>query len=729
MSFWKAHAARLAALATSLSLVPAAHAQVEAVLEEITVTAQKRSENVQDVPSAISVLPRGQLERLSLQQLSDYVGYVPGFTMIDAGYPGRAQLTLRGVSTGASDNSTVGIHIDEAPVGSSTSAARGGGLSVDLLPYDLEGIEVLRGPQGTLYGASSMGGLLKYVTRKPDLRQAGFQTGVELSTTRGSDDLGWIARAGGSVPLIEDRLAVRASIYRKELAGIMDNIATGLDDEDGGTQKGARVAVLWRATDALTIELSALAQDTRGEGGGRTVIVDRDSGQPRFGEFGSSALLPQYSDYELRFYSGAASVDLGWSSLGIFSSYSTIDVDAAADASLVFGPFFGPGMLADLRSLHQVDKFTQEIRLTSPDGGMVQWMLGGFYTEEETLAAQFGSVRLPDGSLVPSASPLIHAVRPAYYRDLSVFGNLTYHFTDRFDLTAGLRYSSNEQRFTTEAGGFLVNAPSGIPPTVINTDLGSSSEDVLTYMISPRYRPTEDVMLYARVASGYRPGGPNPALDGLEPSFDADRLVNYELGAKADLFGRRASVDLALFYIDWTDIQLQLSTPTNIIYRANGGNAVSRGFELSATVMPFDGLRIGGNLAYTDARVQQDVPALQARDGDRVPSVPRWTASLTSSYSFHVPLGLSAELGLGFRYVGSTEYPFESNPTSYKLDAYSLIDAYAAVAVRGFNVRLFARNLLDERAYSSVLGGGGPEAVQLTLVQPRTIGVSIDVTL
>lgn len=728
MSFGNTRAAALAGLVSSLSFAPFALAQVESTLEEVVVTAQKRSENVQDVPSAISVLPQEQLERLSLQQLSDYVGYVPGFTMIDAGYPGRAQLTLRGVSTGASDNSTVGIHIDESPVGSSTSAARGGGLSVDLLPYDVERIEVLRGPQGTLYGASSMGGLLKYVTRKPDLRQASLQTGLELTTTRGSDDLGWIARAGGTVPLIDDTLAVRASIYRKQLAGIMDNAASGRKDEDEGRQEGARMAALWKATDALIVEFSALAQDTMGEGGGRTVIVNRASGQPRFGEFVTSTVLPQYSDYKLRFYSGAASLDLDWAALDIFSSYSKIDVEVAADASLVFGPFFGPGMLTDLRSLHEVDKLTQEIRLTSPDQGAFQWMLGAFYTDEDTRAAQFGSVRTPDGSLLPPANPLIRAVRPASYRDLSAFGNVTYQFTDRFDVTAGLRYSSNEQHFTTDGGGFLVNAAAGLPPTVITRDTGRSSEDVVTYMVSPRFRPTDDTMLYARVASGYRPGGPNPALAGLEPSFDADRLVNYEVGAKADFLQRRASVDLALFYIDWTDIQLQLNTPTNIVYRANGGNAISKGVELSSTFIPVPGLRIGGNLAYTDARLQEDVPALQAREGDRVPSVPRWTASLTSSYSFPLAALANGEIGFGYRYAGETEYPFESNPTSYALDAYSLVDAYAAAAFERFKVRLFARNLLDERAYSSVLGGGGPGAVQLTLVQPRTIGVSVDLT-
>lgn len=726
MSYRNYRAAQLAALVTSLSLAAAAQAQIEATLEEVIVTAQKRSENVQDVPSAISVLPQEQLNRLSLQQLSDYVGYVPGFTLIDAGYPGRTQLTLRGISTGASDNATVGIHIDDAPVGSSSSAARGGGLAVDLLPYDVERIEVLRGPQGTLYGASSMGGLLKYVTRKPDLQSAHLQTGAEITTTHGSDDIGWLARAAGSVPLITDKLAMRASIYRKDLAGIIDNAATERDDEDNGTQEGARVAFLWQATDALTIELSALAQDTAGEGGGRTVIVNRDTRQPRFGDLTSSAVLPQHSDFELRFYNGTANLDLGWSSLEIISSYSTTDVDTAADASLVFGPFFGPGVLTDLHNLNHVEKFTQEIRLSSASQGAFEWMLGGFYTDEDTRAAQFGSVMTANGMPLAPVNPLIYAVRPASYRDLSAFANLTYRFTDRFDVTGGLRYSSNEQHFTTDAGGFLVNAPFGIPPGVIATDVGRSSEDVLTYMVSPRFRPTQDTMLYARVASGYRPGGPNPALEGVPPSFDPDRLVNYELGAKADFFQRRASVDLAVFYIDWEDIQLQLNTATNLVFRANGGNAVSKGVELSSTVIPFEGLRIGGNLAYTDARVQEDVPALQARDGDRVPTVPQWTGSLTSSYSFALAADASAELGLGYRYVGSTEYPFASNPTSYALDAYSLVDAYASASFRRFDLRLFVKNLLDERAYTSVLGGGGPGAVQLTVVQPRTIGFSID---
>jgi len=694
-------------------------------LEEVVVTAQKRSENVQDVPSAISVLSQEQLGRFSLQQLNDYVGYVPGFSMIDSGYPGRAQLTLRGVSTGPSDNSTVGIHIDDAPVGSSSSAARGGGLALDLLPYDVERIEVLRGPQGTLYGASTMGGLLKYVTRKPDLNEATLQTGGEITATEGSDELGWIARAAGNLPLIDGALAMRASAFRKNFVGVIDNVA-GRDDEDGGSQEGGRVALLWQPTDALTIELSALVQNTRGKGGGRTVIVDRGTRRPLFGDLTSSAVLDQHSDYDLRFYSGAATYDLGWATLAAISSFSETDVDAATDASLVFGPFFGPGSMADLRTLQRVKKFTQEIRLTSPREGRLEWMIGGFYTDEDTRAAQSGGAFGATGTPLPGVNPLIYAERPASYRDRSIFGNLTWHFTEAFDVTGGLRYSGNKQDFTTYAGGFLVNAPLGLSAEQISLDRGRSSEDVVTYMISPRFRPTQATMLYARVASGYRPGGPNPALAGIPPSFEPDRLVNYEIGAKAEFFDRRASVDLAFFYIDWTDIQLQLSTATNLVFRANGGSAVSKGFELSSSFIPLDGLRLSANVAYTNARVKEDVPALQARDGDRVPTVPRWTASATSSYSFALGGEVGGEVGLGYRYVDATEYPFESNPTSYELDAYSLVDAYASVAWHGFNVRLFARNLMDQRAYSSVLGGGGPGAVQLTVVQPRTIGFSID---
>jgi outer membrane receptor protein involved in Fe transport len=255
-------------------------------------------------------------------------------------------------------------------------------------------------------------------------------------------------------------------------------------------------------------------------------------------------------------------------------------------------------------------------------------------------------------------------------------------------------------------------------------------------MVSPRFHITDDVMAYARVATGYRPGGPNVGVAGVPPQVDADTLVNYEIGLKSELLDRRAMLDVAVFYIDWSDIQITVVDPaTNISYNANAGSARSRGVELTSTYSPVNGLTFGLNASYTDAILTSDLPAnappLGWRDGDRLPYAPRWNASATVDYAVPLTGTWSAQFDAGYRYIGDRYSDPPGYPLAVRMGDYRVFDASAAVSDERWTVRLYARNLTDERAYlsSSIATeplSGALDHIEATILQPRTIGLSVD---
>jgi outer membrane receptor protein involved in Fe transport len=350
----------------------------------------------------------------------------------------------------------------------------------------------------------------------------------------------------------------------------------------------------------------------------------------------------------------------------------------------------------------------------------VEWLVGAFNTREDARLEQRGTAFAPDTRTpIPGLNPLLDAALPSHYDEVAVFGDLTYKFTHAFDVTVGMRWSSNDQSFEQRLSGLLVG-----PPSVAG---GKSSDEVTTYMLSARYHLSDDAMAYARVASGYRPGGPNLGLPGVPTTFDADTLVNYELGLKSQLLERRAFLDVAVFRIDWDDIQISDATPSAITFNRNAGEAVSEGFELSGGLLPVEGLRLGMTAAYTDATVSQDIPPLFARKGDHVPSVPQWSGSFTIDYERPLWGELSGKIGGGYRYVGERNSKFpgsdvasSTNP-NVVLPAYHAIDASVGVMNRHLTVAMYARNLTNEEAY---LSGG---TLNVTLLQPRTVGLSVDV--
>jgi len=700
--------------------------------DEIVVTALKKVENIQDVPASISVIGGQRLERSGATQLADYAAYVPGLVVDSGGTPGQARITLRGLPP-ITSTSMVGSYIDDSPLGSSAGWVSAPSFALDMLPYDIDRIEVLRGPQGTLYGANTMGGLIKYVTKAPDLNRLSGRAGVEASTIEGAGDLGWGVKGSVNLPIVAGKLAARVSVYNQMTPGFIDNGLTGEKDENDVRQTGGRVAILWQPSDALSIRLSALVQDIDAKGSA-TVAVPPGTRTPIFGDLTHSHVLDQPFKSKLRYYTATLNWDLGWADFVSASSYSTTKIRRTSDSTAYNAGLFPvvsaalpeytngaviPAGLDRYELSTDVKKFTQEVRLSSPSGNRLEWLIGAFYTDEDALMVQQDFALDANQVKIPgSFNTFAFADIPTEYREMAVFANLTYKFSDAFDISLGGRYATNKQDFLLTAGG-----PLYVFFGINGTTISKSKENVFTYSVAPRWHINDDTMVYARVASGYRPGGPNSPLPGIPPQVNSDRIVNYELGLKSEFLDRRAMVDVALFRVDWTDIQA-FGFASGVSYLANGGKARSQGVELNTSFAPSRAVRIGFNTAYTDAELIDPIPSLGGLPGDQLSYTPKWSGAITLDTQFSVGGDWTGEAGGGIRYVGDRKTGFPAGSDYFELADYVAVDLHAGISNDRWGARLFVRNLTDKRAYLDP--ASYPGQVNWTVLQPRTIGLSLE---
>ncbi|MEN1925955.1 TonB-dependent receptor [Luteimonas qiangzhengi] len=766
-----------AALAGTLALLAGAAAQAQdtsapgedvSTLETVVVTANKRVENVREVGAAISVVSEEMLDNLGAGSLSDYADFVPGLQVQDGGTPGLTRISMRGVAA-LSAGATVATYVDEVPVGSSGLYQAATALMLDLLPYDLSRVEVLRGPQGTLYGAGSIGGLLKYVTRDPDLYASEFRVGFGMSSVQ-DGDIGWNGRFGASLPLVEDTLGLRVSYARRENPGFTDNVHTEgfgnevlsrTEDVNGGVQTSARAALLYEGQ-GFTMDLSALRQtiDTDDRSG---VALDIETGQPLFGDKVDRAWYPQSFRKDVDVFAATLEWDLGWGDFVSATGYSTTWTDYMLDSTVEFGEI--PLML-DLPQGSSygnyrldLDKLTQEFRLISRSGGPFEWMVGAFYTKEEADQEQLFFLNSFDGSPLPAPydamfGDMAAAALPTWYRETAVFANASWRFSDRFKLDAGARYAQNDQEYNQ----VVTIDPLGLLGGV-GTVSGESDESVFTWSLSPQYELADDVLLYARAASGYQPGGPNVAIPGMPSQVSSSMVDSYEVGLKSEFANRRVLLDLAVFNIDWEDIQVgtQINGVSGMV---NGGEATSQGVELTAAFRATDSLRLGLNAAYTRADLNDDFEAVvvDAGDilveivnglgGDRMPYTPKLSWSATADYVFDLRGDWHGTVGAAFRKVGdrisgtgSRERILLAADPSVVLDetvtgpndlgGYKALDLYASVGNSNWTIRTYFNNVTDELGWSSVTTQSGAlTGVDVQRrgipIQPRTLGVELD---
>ena len=694
----------------------------ESTLQEVLVTATKRSERLVDTPQSITVLSADELKKLGATQMRDYADTIPGLSLNTAG-AGYNQIVMRGVTTGVDPSPTVAVYVDEVPYGASTGFARGGQLAYDAALFDISQIEALRGPQGTLYGASTMGGLLKYVTQEPNASSSGGSARAGVSSTeRGGINY----NAGGSynLPLADDKAALRMSGFYTHDDGYIDNVALGRKDVDSADIYGGRADLLFRPVDGLSIRVNGFAQNISRDG---YPLADyTQAGAPVDNTLDQRRLFDEGFDQHFRLGSATVAYDFGPATLTSISSYQTSDVAILEDY---------PVLLASLRPLGysavalqidtDTDKFTQEIRLASSGQQRLEWLIGGFYTRESS--TDLSQLQLRDTAGQPAPNNVVRLFTPSRYKEYAAFGDLTFHFTDKFDLTGGIRYAKNEQRWQQDGSGLLgISAPQA-----------ESDEGVTTYLANARYHFTPDSTGYLRYATGYRPGGPNPGLrdpvTGVTSTtpFDSDRLKSYEAGYKVQSADRRFDADVAVYYIDWNNIQAVVNrSGFGVIVNAPGG-ATIQGAELKLGGRPIDALTLTLSSVYQDASLDEATPILLARKGERLPGVPRFSGNFSADYSLSGS-SLQPTVGFSVRYVGDRWTTFGVPPSTprpqFHLSSYTVADLRSGMTLGDTVLQLSVRNVFDKRAQLttptiSVFPRTGP--IGITTLQPRTYGVDV----
>ncbi|MBS0417024.1 MAG: TonB-dependent receptor [Proteobacteria bacterium] len=707
-------------------------------LEEVVVTATKRSERAIDIPESISAIGGDYLQKLHVTGLADLASQVPGMLITSGGSPGSTSITLRGLDS-QGNGALVSTLIDDAAVGSSGGWAAQDSLQLDLLPDDIQRIEVLRGPQGTIWGANSMGGVVRYVTVDPDLNNDDVFVGADTFLYAGAKKPGYGGHLTVNKQLEPGTLALRASVYDRETPGNYYNPLLGTRYENPYSKRGGRLALMWHPSDTLSVRMqgfysevsSANSNVSRAELIGTTPPLS--IGDPIDGRLTFRHILPQPTKNRVLYTSATVNWDAGFADLTSVTSYSDTQAPGIADltpsylaTALSFDSNIGPNGAVNYYTKTDTKKLAQELRLSSKAGGPLDWLGGVYATHEKAINLQIMTVE--DAALKPvdAVNPLYYDNIPTTYDELAAFANFTYHFTKSFELSAGLRESSVRQKFRDTSDGLGYGG--------FSDAIASSHENVFVYAVSPSYHMNANSMVYFRVATGYRPGQEQatyPQYPEIPSQINSDRTTNYELGFKGDLLDRSLTLDVAAYQINWTRVQVLLSTPDGAInYGVNGASAVSKGMEASLGYTPIQPLHLGITSSYNKAYFTESAPGSELQKGAALSLSPKWTGSLFANVTPN-PIGRwRPSLSANVRYIGSTFNQASTSVSAVQVPAYVVADASAGVDDGNTRISLYVRNIANKYAYSTVYTTTdnltGATYAQGSTIPQRTIGVSID---
>ncbi len=732
------------------------------ILEEVLVTATKRQERMHDVPISISAVSEVMIVQSGLKSIADLNSLVPGLHLLSANVGGGVNYQMRGVASQVGAG-TVAIYIDDTPIQNRNSK-----FSSSAVPslFDLERIEILRGPQGTLFGASAEGGTIRFITPQPSLTEWSGHARSEIGVVaHGGSSREFGAAVGG--PLSQGRMGFRASVFARHDAGWIDQVSRATravldEDTNEGDTTTARVALTVQATDSLSITPSVHYSRTDYDDWSAyySYLGRFDNAetihQPSTDEFWLPTLTLNYKHPRFTVTSISSYFDRTYERVDDFSGIIA-DFYAIAGRNAAFriptGPQFWTLQAPGLERVEQQHR-TQEVRFTSSDTNRrVLWTAGLFYSRAQLITGQYVTA---NQTVNPSNNGPF-SLLPGGYAGISDFelvdeqfagfGEVTYRVTDTFRLTAGVRASEITIDAAAASEGFFQGGQSRLGPA-------SVSETAITPKFSVAYQLADGDLLYATAAKGFRPGGLNNvipqtncaadiAVSGTpETAYDADSVWSYEVGTKALLLKNRLSVAASVFYIDWRDIQQSVSLPgCGSNYTTNLGRAVSEGAELEIMARMGNRWTVGMNVAYTDAQLAQNVygnpnpttgaRALLGKDGDRVILTPEWTAAANARYDFALNAKVNWYVRAEYKFFGDytrTPGPATSlyNARLYAGDAYSLVSMRAGVEWENLDLALFANNLLDDdtvtyRVSASFLS----RFIYLdSTPQPRTVGVS-----
>ncbi|PCI52447.1 MAG: hypothetical protein COB36_15040 [Alphaproteobacteria bacterium] len=720
-------------------------------LDEVIVTASRRSQKLQDVAMSIASVNPDDFVVKGLTSLEDIIDYTPGVNFNTGGAAGQGNITFRGVSQEGSIPVTA-IYVDDMPLTSSSPFAFGNALILDGLLGDLERVELVKGPQGTLYGAGAMGGVIRYISKDPALEEMRGSFSADISSIK-EGGISQLYRGMVSAPLVKDKIGITLSGFYNDEAGFIDRLDPATlevidDDYNVAEIYGFSANVLVKLSEAASLKFSGLYQNTTISGNSLLNFIPVNPTdpidpanpvlKPSNGKYGFASNDPGTIGLEYQNAAMTFKYDFDWAEFTSVTGYAKYsnptNIDQVAEAGELIDFIFGlpPGTTTAIPTIFNVEseKFLQELRLASPNNDTFEWQIGLFYANEDTKNSQ-------DIKAQPGDINLIDVSFPSKYEEKAAFANATYYVTPDFDVTAGIRYSDNSLAATFDFTGLLVGALDA--ETFV-------SDKVTTYLFNARWRVGDNLSLYARAASGFRPAYSNiPILDintGLAAAsvVDSDSLWSYEVGAKGSAMDGKFTFDVAYWIIDWSDFQAKVT----INGLGTGGNSdagvSSNGFEGTFNAQLTDQLRVLATVAYTKSTLDGDSLKIGALKGEKTRNLPDWTASFRADYDYTIG-DIDAALGFGLRYVGNYNTGYLGgfsdefgqnvgfNIAQFPIEDYVLADINASFTSGRFTLNLYATNLFNNYAFDAGTASmlGSQISAQGSIVKPRTIGASVSV--
>jgi outer membrane receptor protein involved in Fe transport len=725
----------LAVLAITAGVcAPARAADPEPKLEEIVVSATKRNENLLDVPIPISAVSGDALQAANANGLADYITRMPGVAFNDY-QPGISEVVIRGVAATTyheQGQTTVGYYLNEVVL-----VEPGFPIGIpDIDTFDLDRVEVLRGPQGTLFGASTLGGLVSYVAKTADPRS--FSSAAQVLAGSGRNlhgDMNYAVKGMVNVPIVTDKVAVRVTALQRFDAGFLDNPGTGVDGSNDFRTRGARGSLVFTPGDNTTITFMSAYQDTQLDDQTYLTLGTYIRDTPR--------AEPQKTDFWLN--SLRLDQKLGFATLTVIGSYD--DKNNTTVFSYPYAYVTGLTTGADAAySIGNADAHikTAEARLASTGEGPLRWLIGTSYMRADKFShdriyqagaaayidahpGDFGSV---SGAVLAPNDAIYGYISDTLNDDFGVFGEVSYRFTSQLELTVGGRYYDTKNTATiTNAAGSLGAGSFSATDQTFGT---SQKEDGFTPKVTLAYRPTDLAMIYATYSEGFRIGGPNPnaaILPGIPKSYDSDTVENYELGTKLALLDRRLMLDATVFHLDWKDIQARLFTdaPYFYSYVTNAGSAKIDGAEFTGAIQITPVLGFSTNVTYQDARLSTFLPDTFAvgggyPEGSTLPGSSKWSIADNIKLDFPGAHG-GPSFELAHRFLSSAPVAF-GNPA--ERGNFHVFDLRASFGIGdNYRVLAFVNNVFDKYGvlnapFTSQLVPAG------SIIRPRMYGVRLD---
>jgi outer membrane receptor protein involved in Fe transport len=693
---------------------------------EVVVTAEKRSARVMDVPAPVTVVETATLAETNQVMLKDYFSSIPGLNLQSGGEPGEA-ISIRGITAGGGGPPSVGVYVDGAPFGPSTYYGQLFGVP-EIDPSELQRIEVLNGPQGTLYGADSLGGLIKYVTIDPSTDRFSGRVQVDASSVSHGYGPGYGLQLAANVP-VNDRFAIRVSGYDHHFPAYEDNPSLNQRGINTINSYGGRLAAIWYPAQDWSVKFSAINQNFRQDAPNQFIVPFSD---PQDNRSTTSVFPNRPQSYLIQSYVSTIEGQLPGVKLAAVTSYSVANTRSTYDPNWIPGQsavaqatYHLPAQYQD--TLTNTGKFTEEARLSGSLFSRLDWLGGAFYTHEDVSTVTAVTAR-NNGSSV-SSGLIYNDSYPTTFSEEALFGDLTAHLTHKLDVQFGVRVATNQQTFAEDA--------IGPTPAISLASLGTTDflqpkttthDTSTTFLVTPSYKLADGMMLYARVASGFRPGGPiaDCTINATPCSYGPDTTLSYEGGAKIDTLGHRLFLTGSIYSIVWNNIQVNYQRPTDfVIYVVNAGAAKSEGVELTAEARPTSNLTLSGWVSYDNAVFTSKAPKGGPPEvpGDRVPYVPYYSAQLAMEYKHYISSGLTGYVGGDVEYVGRREAGLAAIGR-LSVPEYTQLKLHAGLTWSNTRLNVYVNNATDARALLYA-GLHTPGTYNNTYVDPRTVGVAL----